>query len=809
MHARGAHFVLHNGGSPGSADYKRAYESGWQQPQNAPTPEKAITHIRAGGFIGLMPMSIGLVCIDVDHGDMAAVEAVKKTVNLDPIVIHPSSSAGHYHLWYKGNAKVGSPTWELPEGKGEIRGSSGSAILWDAESLWTAYKDKFDTAQTVAISPLTKRRSTDRKRTKRGANAVRSAPEGERNNTLYQEALSAAEKGKLDIDEFRDAAIEAGLAPDEVEATISSVLQEMDTRLTNDRAADLEEALDRMGYDLRYNVRNLSREMRRKEYDTPDTTTWYSTHGMERIAFEDHEAKFKVKNHQVAPDGWFTVDDLLDGAIIEEIAETFKTRKGRRLNFRSNWSPLLNAIMSPRRTDEVEAWLTALPAWDGQKRVEGLFPQALSIEDTQMTREVAKRMMIGAVARTVIPGCVHDWLPVIIGEQGCGKSSFVKGLVPQEYLHRWFVDDVDLSEGRQKTIEGIGSAVVVEFGELAGFAVRNIESLKTFIGRQREQVRLSYRRNSESIPRRWIGIGTANNAGNGVLPFDASGSRRFVSLATPLQNGQSQGVRDWLEDNRTQLWAEAVHLFQQDTNDRAHNLDTSIAAAQKVANDRQFKRNEVAQDAAEWLTERYVGSTEGFSMAFLMADYKFVDDERAALKETNAMMQWASALYYLGWSKKPVGGRSRWFPPDADMRHEDSVEDAVHTINDAPADDLSRVDADQLRELVRKVAEIELAQEHIPLEGQATLQDFIATNRALHKASEENGLTPPMQAVIELFSEHCHYCQQPDSIANMTETESGKWECKDEKTCFQGRRLLKRMRKELSHEAYPQLRKDG
>ena len=124
---------------------------------------------------------------------------------------------------------------------------------------------------------------------------------------------------------------------------------------------------------------------------------------------------------------------------------------------------------------------------------------------------------------------------------------------------------------------------------------------------------------------------------------------------------------------------------------------------------------------------------------------------------------------------------------------------AAETIIDSSAEDLAEIE--RINELVRKVNKLEVTQ--------ATVVDWYEVNGIVNEVNAAQPFAKPLQVVIDLFSEQCHYCQQPDSTANMTETESGKWECKDEKTCFQGRRLLKRMEKELSHEAYPQLRKDG
>ena len=46
---------------------------------------------------------------------------------------------------------------------------------------------------------------------------------------------------------------------------------------------------------------------------------------------------------------------------------------------------------------------------------------------------VLKRFFIGAAARLFRPGTRHDWMPVFIGSQNCGKSSFFSYITPPDY----------------------------------------------------------------------------------------------------------------------------------------------------------------------------------------------------------------------------------------------------------------------------------------------------------------------------------------------------------------------------------------
>ena len=91
---------------------------------------------------------------------------------------------------------------------------------------------------------------------------------------------------------------------------------------------------------------------------------------------------------------------------------------------------------------------------------------------------------------------MHDWIPVIVGAQGSGKSTFVSNLVPTEQIHSWYVENVHFAMSPKEMVEAATGAMMVEFGEMKGTHTdAELEALKQFITRRSETVRLSYRHN--------------------------------------------------------------------------------------------------------------------------------------------------------------------------------------------------------------------------------------------------------------------------------------------------------------------------
>ena len=168
-----------------------------------------------------------------------------------------------------------------------------------------------------------------------------------------------------------------------------------------------------------------------------------------------------------------------------------------------------------------------------------MFRDALGADDSELHRATAVAFMVGAVKRTYEPGCQHDWAPVLIGGQGSGKSTFCRELMPEGH-DSWYSVVSSLAQEVQKQVEQIGGAVLVEFKEMRGAG--RYEAVKSYIDTGVDIFRPPYARTSERHKRRWVGIGTGNDEGQGVLPDDPTGNRRYVAIpvSTP---GDSQEDR--------------------------------------------------------------------------------------------------------------------------------------------------------------------------------------------------------------------------------------------------------------------------
>lgn len=191
--------------------------------------------------------------------------------------------------------------------------------------------------------------------------------------------------------------------------------------------------------------------------------------------------------------------------------------------------------------------------WDGRARLDHLFVDYLGTPDTPYYRDTARWLMVAAVARVYEPGHKFDYVPVLEGKQGRGKSTFVRILA---MLDCWFAElqgDFGDTKGMVETMQG---AFLLELPELQGLSKAEVTDVKAFISRQRDKARLAYESRAREFPRQCVIIGTTNED---AYLRDITGGRRFW----PIKVDVEQIDTDALRDNVMQIWAEAVQIYRE------------------------------------------------------------------------------------------------------------------------------------------------------------------------------------------------------------------------------------------------------
>jgi len=224
------------------------------------------------------------------------------------------------------------------------------------------------------------------------------------------------------------------------------------------------------------------------------------------------------------------------------------------------------AITAERKhVNPVAEWMEAMPKWDGVKRLDTLLTDLLGVEDNIYTRETAALIFYGMIRRTYEPGCKFDYTPVLVGPQGCGKSTFCR-LLTLEHSN-WFKDDLRSFEGPEPA-RAIPGHLVIEIAELAAMkSTKKQELIKSFITSQSDSNRKMRQDIVTETPRRCIFIGTTNTED---FLVDPTGNRRFLPLATNADNrGWDKPLyeysNEYLLSYITQVWSEALSRYTPET----------------------------------------------------------------------------------------------------------------------------------------------------------------------------------------------------------------------------------------------------
>lgn len=130
------------------------------------------------------------------------------------------------------------------------------------------------------------------------------------------------------------------------------------------------------------------------------------------------------------------------------------------------------------------------------------------------------------------PGATPQWLPILIGDQGCGKSQLCRSLVPE--TSGLFCQITHSMDKIMREPQLLHNGMILEFPEIDEYFTKRsaIEQLKQLITKTEDLTRYPYDRNSTRLMRRFAFIGTSNKP-DIFRDGTGEGERRYLPIQIP------------------------------------------------------------------------------------------------------------------------------------------------------------------------------------------------------------------------------------------------------------------------------------
>ena len=198
----------------------------------------------------------------------------------------------------------------------------------------------------------------------------------------------------------------------------------------------------------------------------------------------------------------------------------------------------------------VQEFLSNLPAWDGQNHIAKVFGRLPGISSEQL--HYLTVWLLSCVAHWQQMDMLHgnECVPTFIGSQGCGKTTFVRRLLPPQ-LREYYMDHLNLSNKFDKEM-ALTNNLIVNLDELEAIRPTQQASLKQTLSVSKVNGRPIFGRTQEDRLRFASFVATTNNR----HPLqDATGSRRYVCILIP----DGQMIDNTGDIDYGQLYAQAMY----------------------------------------------------------------------------------------------------------------------------------------------------------------------------------------------------------------------------------------------------------
>jgi predicted P-loop ATPase len=232
----------------------------------------------------------------------------------------------------------------------------------------------------------------------------------------------------------------------------------------------------------------------------------------------------------------------------------------------------------------IQEYLDSLPRWDGQNHVARLFSVLPGLSSEQLA--FLATWLRSAVAHWLQMDMLHgnECVPTLIGAQGCGKTTFVRRLLPP-HLRQYYLDHLNLSNKFDKEM-ALTNNLLVNLDELDAIRPAQHAALKQTLSKSKVNGRPIFGRTQEDRVRFASFVATTNNP----HPLnDTTGSRRYICITIP----KGQIIDNSQKIDYGQLYAQVLYELREEKSPYWFNND-EVARIQQM-NQAYLEQKDIAE----------------------------------------------------------------------------------------------------------------------------------------------------------------------------------------------------------------------
>ena len=200
--------------------------------------------------------------------------------------------------------------------------------------------------------------------------------------------------------------------------------------------------------------------------------------------------------------------------------------------------------------DPFEEYFNSLPEWDGCDHITKL-ANTVQTTDQSFWFDSFKRWLVAMVACSLFDHIINHQMLILFSQgQGIGKSTWIKGLIPQKLMAYYRSGGINLKKTDHLLLPSL--YLLMNIDEFDGMRRDELSAFKDYLTQPHAIERKAYDYETKCYGRRATFIGGTNNK---HFLKDREGNRRFlISTVVSIDNS--------VEKNLEQVYAQAMHLIE-------------------------------------------------------------------------------------------------------------------------------------------------------------------------------------------------------------------------------------------------------